>query len=256
MSWRPTTRPPWDAYFMQFAKAAATRGTCKRLKVGAVVVLDHQVVATGYNGSAPGQLHCEEADCDMEDGHCVRTIHAEMNALVQAAKHGVKIEGATIYTTAAPCWNCFRVLLGAGIKRYVYGINYRFHGAAAERIMAAAERAKVTLEKAVDCWHCGDTGQIGPSDDVYECPFCPSRGNVEKDRAAKGADVARLIGFRDELLIAARILRTMGQVSHAEHIFEMIRNLGIGEAAGKIEAEWKARLLALGAPQHDLATGD
>ena len=88
------SRPEWDDYFMGFALAAARRATCDRQHVGAVIVVDKQVVATGYNGSVRGMPHCHEVGHDMESGHCVRTIHAEMNALAQAARRGVAVAGA------------------------------------------------------------------------------------------------------------------------------------------------------------------
>lgn len=119
------TRPGWDEYFMGFARAASLRATCDRKLVGAVIVVERQVAATGYNGSVRGLPHCSEVGHDMVDGHCVRTIHAEMNALAQAARRGVEVEGSWIYTTASPCWACFRVLVNAGIKRYVYDEAYR-----------------------------------------------------------------------------------------------------------------------------------
>jgi len=110
---------------MGFARAAAARATCDRKLVGAVIVVDRQVAATGYNGSVEGLPHCDDAGHDMVDGHCVRTIHAEMNALAQAARRGTRVEGAWIYMTASPCWACFRVLVNAGIKRFVFGEAYR-----------------------------------------------------------------------------------------------------------------------------------
>lgn len=119
------TRPGWDEYFMGFARAAAARATCDRKHVGAVIVVNQQVTATGYNGSVRGLAHCNEVGHDMVDGHCVRTIHAEMNALAQAARRGARVEDAWIYTTASPCWSCFRVLVNAGIQRFVYGEPYR-----------------------------------------------------------------------------------------------------------------------------------
>jgi dCMP deaminase len=119
------TRPNWDEYFMGFALAAAKRGTCDRKHVGAVIVVNKQVVATGYNGSVQSMPHCDDVGHDMVDGHCVRTIHAEMNALAQAAKHGVAVDGARIYTTASPCWDCFRVLVNAGVLRFIYLESYR-----------------------------------------------------------------------------------------------------------------------------------
>lgn len=125
MSEKKATRPPWDEYFMGFAQAASRRATCDRKHVGAVIVVDKQVVATGYNGSVRGMPHCDEAGHDMEAGHCVRTIHAEMNAIAQAASRGVAVEGSSIYTTASPCWACFRVLVNAGIRRFIYAEGYR-----------------------------------------------------------------------------------------------------------------------------------
>jgi len=110
---------------MGFAHAASKRATCDRQHVGAVIVVDKQVVATGYNGSVRGLPHCDEAGHDMESGHCVRTIHAEMNALAQAARRGVAVGAARIYTTASPCWACFRVLVNAGIESFVYDQPYR-----------------------------------------------------------------------------------------------------------------------------------
>ena len=121
-------RPDWDTYFLGFARAASVRATCDRKHVGAVIVLDQQLVSSGYNGSIIGMPHCDEAGHDMEDGHCVRTIHAEMNALAQAAKRGARVEDATVFATASPCWSCFRVLVNAGIKRYVYGEVYNAGG--------------------------------------------------------------------------------------------------------------------------------
>jgi dCMP deaminase len=131
-------RPDWDEYFMGFAAAAAHRATCDRKHVGAVIVVDRQVVATGYNGSIRGMPHCDDVGHDLVAGHCVRTIHAEMNALAQAARRGVAVEGGSIYTTASPCWACFRVLVNTGIERFVYGEPYREQEHRA-RISAVAE---------------------------------------------------------------------------------------------------------------------
>lgn len=118
------TRDSWDKYFMEIAKVASTRGTCKRKQVGAVIVKDRTLVSTGYNGSMRTMAHCTEADCLMENGHCVRTVHAEANAIVQAAKNGVSTKGATIYTTAYPCWNCYKLIVNSGIETIVYGEPY------------------------------------------------------------------------------------------------------------------------------------
>lgn len=120
-----STRVSWDRYFMNIATEVATRSTCSRKHVGALIVRDKVILSTGYNGSIRGMPHCDEAGHMMEDGHCVRTIHAEANAVIQAATHGTRIEGASIYVTASPCWSCFKMIANAGLKRVVFGEFYR-----------------------------------------------------------------------------------------------------------------------------------
>lgn len=119
------SRISWDSYFMNIAREVATRSTCSRKHVGSVIVRDKTILSTGYNGSIRGLPHCDDADHLMEDGHCVRTIHAEANAIIQAAKNGSGIDAATIYVTASPCWSCFKMIANAGIRRIVYGEFYR-----------------------------------------------------------------------------------------------------------------------------------
>jgi dCMP deaminase len=118
-------RVDWHTYFMNIARQAATRSTCDRKHVGAVIVRDRTILSTGYNGSIRGMPHCDEVGHWMDDGHCVATVHAEANAIIQAAKNGVRIEDAEIYTTASPCWNCFKLIANAGIKTIYYGEFYR-----------------------------------------------------------------------------------------------------------------------------------
>lgn len=118
-------RVGWDEYFMSIARQVASRSTCDRKSVGAVVVLDRTILSTGYNGSIRGYPHCDDVGHMMEGDHCVATIHAEANAIIQAARHGVKLEGATLYVTASPCWNCFKMLANVGIRRIVYAEFYR-----------------------------------------------------------------------------------------------------------------------------------
>jgi dCMP deaminase len=118
-------RLSWDAYFMSIAQVVASRSTCPRKFVGAVVVRDKTILSTGYNGSIRSMPHCTEVGHMMENDHCVATIHAEANAIIQAAKNGVMIDGATIYVTASPCWSCFKTIANAGIRRIVYGEFYR-----------------------------------------------------------------------------------------------------------------------------------
>ncbi len=118
-------RASWDEYFMNVARVVATRATCERKHVGAVLVRDRTILSTGYNGSIRGLAHCGEVGHMMEENHCVRTVHAEANAIIQAAKNGVAIEKATIYTTASPCWTCFKLVANSGVRRIVFGEFYR-----------------------------------------------------------------------------------------------------------------------------------
>jgi len=110
---------------MKIAAAVSERSTCDRAMVGCVLVLDKRILTTGFNGSPAGQEHCDEVGHLMVDGHCVRTIHAETNAIIQAALHGVSTRGATCYVTHLPCINCTKALINAGITRIVYGKAYR-----------------------------------------------------------------------------------------------------------------------------------
>lgn len=120
-----TLRPNWDEYFMRIARDVATRATCDRKHVGAVIVRRNAIQSTGYNGSLPGQPHCDDAGHLMEDGHCIRTVHAEANAIAHAARNGVGLCGCTLYVTASPCHNCFQLVVAAGITRIVFGEFYR-----------------------------------------------------------------------------------------------------------------------------------
>ena len=118
-------RVTWENYFMNIARVVATRSTCDRKNVGAVIVREKTILSTGYSGSIRGLPHCIEIGCEMVDGHCVRTTHAEANAIVQAAKNGVKINSSEIYVTASPCYSCFKLIANAGIKAILYSELYR-----------------------------------------------------------------------------------------------------------------------------------
>jgi dCMP deaminase len=118
-------RPDWDSYFMKIAYAVSERSTCERAYVGSVLVLDKRILTTGFNGSPAGQPHCDEIGHLLVDGHCLRTIHAETNAIIQAALHGVSTRGSTCYVTHFPCINCSKALINAGIARLVYHVAYR-----------------------------------------------------------------------------------------------------------------------------------
>jgi dCMP deaminase len=135
-------RVDWHQYFMNIADEVATRSTSDRKHVGAVIVRDKTILSTGYNGSVRGLPHCDDVGHMMEDNHCVATIHAEANALIQAARNGVRVDGADIYVTASPCWHCFKMVSNAGIKSIYYGEFYRD-----DRIFDAAKRLRMILSQ-------------------------------------------------------------------------------------------------------------
>jgi dCMP deaminase len=153
------SRPDWNSYFLEIAKVVSKRGTCSRKQVGCVLVdVDHQIVASGYNGAPAGLRHCNHSATsfnyyvdandlvmndlvmygwehvpaktepinpgDTENGHCTRAQHAERNAIAYAAKRGIKVDGATAYLTLAPCLDCARLLVTAGVKKVVWSENY------------------------------------------------------------------------------------------------------------------------------------
>ncbi len=129
-------RPSWPEYFMTITAQVAERSTCPRAKVGAVIVRDRSILATGYNGAPAGLPHCTEVGCLLyqsktpageNEENCYRTIHAEINAIAQAAKNGVSIQGADIYITHTPCIHCLKVLINTGIKRIYYEREYKRH---------------------------------------------------------------------------------------------------------------------------------
>ena len=136
----PGERVSWGIYFMNIAKEVATRSTCDRKYVGAVIVREKTILSTGYNGSIKGLPHCDEAGHEMVDDHCIRTTHAEANAIVQAAKNGVEINQSEIYVTASPCYNCFKLIANAGIKTIYYDEFYR-----EDRILKHAKEAGIEL---------------------------------------------------------------------------------------------------------------
>ena len=130
-------RPDWDSYFLKIAYAVSERSTCDRAFVGAVLVRDKRILTSGFNGSPAGQDHCDEAGHLMVEGHCVRTIHAETNAIIQAALHGVSTKDSTCYVTHFPCINCTKALINAGVERIVFSEAYRKDENALKFLMAA-----------------------------------------------------------------------------------------------------------------------
>lgn len=119
-------RKSWNEYFMDLALTVATRSTCDRAFVGCVLVNgDNRIVSTGYNGSVTGNPHCDEVGHKIRDGHCIATIHAEMNALLYCAKEGISVKGCICYVTHFPCLNCTKSLIQAGISKIYYHEGYR-----------------------------------------------------------------------------------------------------------------------------------
>lgn len=176
-----------DLYFMRMASVASTLATCPRKSVGTVIVRNKRIILTGYNGSLPGQPHCTEVGCLMQDGHCIRTVHSEANAILQAARSNENTEGCSLYVTASPCYNCFTLSAGAGIKRIVFGEFYRD--------VRIKEMAKATGIELVDmslptkCRECDsclteqsscgcdgayDDGCFNCSPDIHQRPPCPT----------------------------------------------------------------------------------
>lgn len=129
---REIYRPTWDEYFMLLAKLASTRSTCLAFPVGAVIVKDRRVLATGYNGAPPGSVHCTtQGYCYEGLSTCIdssslpsRSVHAEANAIAQAARHGISTQGASIYVTLEPCIACLKLIISAGIKEVYYETDF------------------------------------------------------------------------------------------------------------------------------------
>ncbi len=149
-------RPSWDEYFIDIMKAVAERGTCDRGKTAAVIVKDNRILTTGYVGAPKGLPHCDEIGHQMkkvihEDGketqHCLRTNHAELNAIAQAARNGVSIEGATIYCKMAPCATCAKMIINCGIKRVVAQLRYHGDFETAEMFKAAGIQYDILNEE-------------------------------------------------------------------------------------------------------------
>lgn len=144
-------RPNWDDYFQQLAKLIGMRGTCDRGRAGSIVVKDKHILSTGYVGSAAGMSHCDEIGHQMkkvthedktESWHCTRTIHAEQNAIAQAARFGTSLDGSTIFVKMEPCAVCAKMIVNSGIKRVV--AQYQYHAAKESRQIF--KKCKVKLE--------------------------------------------------------------------------------------------------------------
>ncbi|MRH43061.1 ComE operon protein 2 [Aquibacillus halophilus] len=141
-------RISWDQYYMAQSHLLALRSTCERLMVGATIVRDKRIIAGGYNGSVSGSIHCIDEGCYVIEGHCVRTIHAEINALLQCAKFGVATDGAEMYVTHFPCLQCCKSIIQSGIQTVYYANDYKNHPYAIDLFRDAGINVqKVILEQ-------------------------------------------------------------------------------------------------------------
>lgn len=147
----PAWRPDWDTYFLKLAMLASERATCPRMHCGCVIAREHHVLSTGYNGSLPGTPHCYKDGCLVVDNHCVRTNHAEINAICQAARHGMALQGGTAYVTNMPCTSCAKALIAVGIVRVVVFSNY--HDSLAERFFAESKVSLVRMKQPENLIH-------------------------------------------------------------------------------------------------------
>ncbi|OGN01228.1 MAG: deaminase [Candidatus Yanofskybacteria bacterium RIFCSPLOWO2_02_FULL_43_10] len=138
-------RPSWDEYFLEIAKVVAQRSTCDRANVGAVIARNKVILSTGYNGAPRGLPHCDDVGHEIVDGHCVRTIHAEANAIAQAARNGAAIEGATIYLTISPCYDCFKMMINGGIKEVIYKEFYMSRYGLSKAVLDLSKKTGVKI---------------------------------------------------------------------------------------------------------------
>ncbi len=152
-------RPSWDEYFMNLTQFVAKRATCTRKKLGAVLVKNKRIVATGYNGSPSGQPHCDDKGCfvvpttQIVDGqeiardHCIRTLHAEQNAIMQCALNGIPTDGSTLYVMYNPCYQCAKMVIAAGIKRVVFDADYFHDDGLDHKAMDMMKESGITVDK-------------------------------------------------------------------------------------------------------------
>ncbi|MEX2052100.1 MAG: cytidine/deoxycytidylate deaminase family protein [Candidatus Paceibacterota bacterium] len=149
-------RPSWDEYFIGMANYVGTRATCDRGRSGCVIVRDKRVVSTGYVGSPPGLPHCDDVGHEMhkvinengiESMHCIRTAHAEQNAIAQAARFGVSLEGSTLYCKMVPCYVCAKLTITAGIKRVIADNDYHVSKRSKEILKKAGVKLEIINNK-------------------------------------------------------------------------------------------------------------
>jgi dCMP deaminase len=160
MEEKASTRPSWDEYFLDIMRMVGTRSTCDRGRSGAVIVKDNRILSTGYVGAPAGVAHCDDVGHEMHtvthsDGsqsrHCIRTAHAEQNAIVQAARVGVALEGSTLYCNMTPCYTCAKMIVNAGIVRVVAAKDYHA-GARSKEIFEEAGVAFELVDEATEMY--------------------------------------------------------------------------------------------------------
>ena len=168
----PEWRPDWDTYFLKLAMLASERATCPRMHCGCVLVKDNHVLSTGYNGSLPGTPHCYDVGCLVVDNHCVRTNHAEINAICQAARHGQALAGATAYVTNLPCTACAKALIAVDIVRVVIFSDY--HDSLAEHFFQESGVAldRLKMPSAEIHYDLSSFSSARPFDDGHEYGNC------------------------------------------------------------------------------------
>jgi len=197
-------RPSWDDYFLNLLEPIGSRGTCDRGRSGAVIVgPGHTIIATGYVGAAPGQPHCDEVGHMMntvihEDGtssqHCVRTLHAEENAILQCAKDGIKVEGSTLYCKMVPCYNCAMRIVRVGIKRVV--AQKRYHADEKSiKLFRDAEVNLVIMDNAIEQY-----SNQGATANLFE--KSPLSSDIEKP-AGKAGD--KFVSIKEVLIEEGKV---------------------------------------------------
>ncbi|BDG61775.1 deoxycytidylate deaminase [Caldinitratiruptor microaerophilus] len=181
-------RPTWDEYFVEMARLAATRATCPRRRVGAVLVRDARVIATGYNGAVRGAPHCDDVGCLLDNGHCKRTVHAELNALLQCALNGVSSRGSTLYTTDFPCVDCAKALVQAGVERVIYLADYPDPNSAGVLRAGGVELYRaVPVEEPPGDAEAAATRVVLDDGDLPFARFVPARAGYRLVRDPRGA---------------------------------------------------------------------
>lgn len=145
------SRPKWNDYFMTLAYVAATRSTCNRKHVGCVLVdMNHHVISTGYNGSPPGKEHCDDDNHEFSHGHCIRTVHAEANAIIQAAKSGGSVWGSVCFSTIIPCYDCAKMLITVGVVEVVFHGFYQSRYDKSDKVTEYLLEGNVMVKKLED----------------------------------------------------------------------------------------------------------